>query len=318
MRRTARRDGAPGSGALEFGVVAQLTGMRHLHMRETLELRVNESHAPRVFGAQEGVALSDRIRRVILATNDDRLPLVRDLHAELRESGSPLFFGWTYHRHYTRAELGDAPFLTVTSIGSINLSGELAGTVYDTVSACPVCKAGRRRLSPLRLQLSKLPRLRDITRSPSDEWIVSERFVEACSAAGARGVSFSPVEFRRAPAARTPPWFEMSATSPPVCMHPGTQVATGPFPDSERDVEAACPLGDTIGHARISEVHLDGVPAADVSSTREYLGSEGGLFTPSRELVISGRLYNALLAAGIRGLAVEIARIDSTIAAHAP
>jgi hypothetical protein len=101
-------------------------------------------------------------------------------------------------------------------------------------------------------------------------------------------------------------------------MHPGTQVATDAFPDAERDAEAACPLGDTIGHARISEVHLAGVPEADVSSTREYLGSEGGLFTPSRELVISGRLYKALLAAGIRGLAVEIAHIDSATAAYAP
>jgi hypothetical protein len=287
-------------------------------MRETLELRVNESHAHRVFGAGEGVALNDCIRKVIIRTDDDRLSLVRDVDAELRGSGSPLFFGWTYHRHYTRTELRDASFLTVTSIGSINLSGELAGTVYDTVSACPVCKAGRRRLSPLRLHLSKLPRLRDITRSPSDEWIVSERFIEACSAAGAAGVSFTPVEFRRARATSAPAWFEMTVTSPPVRMHPGTQVATGPFPDAERDAEAVCPLGDTIGHARISEVHLDGAPEADVSSTREYLGSEGGLFTPRRELVISGRLYNALLAAGIHGLAVEIARIDPTRAVHAP
>jgi hypothetical protein len=60
-------------------------------MRESLELRVNESHAHRVFRADEGVALSDRVRKVVISTTDHRLSLLRDTQAELRGTGSPLF-----------------------------------------------------------------------------------------------------------------------------------------------------------------------------------------------------------------------------------
>src|SRR5258705_8861388 len=42
-----------------------------------------------------------------------------------------------------------------------------------------VCGAGRTRLSPLRLHLGKIPRLKDIVRAGSGEWIVSEHFVSA-------------------------------------------------------------------------------------------------------------------------------------------
>jgi hypothetical protein len=82
------------------------TRTRPLRMRETLELRVNESHAHRVFGAGEGVALSDRIRKVVIPTNDERLALVRDVDAELRASGSPLFFGYPPSASTSRSRLG--------------------------------------------------------------------------------------------------------------------------------------------------------------------------------------------------------------------
>ncbi|MEO6526828.1 MAG: hypothetical protein ABIP93_09410 [Gemmatimonadaceae bacterium] len=282
-------------------------------MKETLELRVDARHASRLFADDEGTALGEWVRKVVLSTSDSRLPQIAALDRELRAQvpRHTLFGGWYYRRRYSRAEIAAAPLLTLSIGHSAHLSGDVAGTIYDSVSACPVCGAGRRRLSPLRLHLGKLPRLKDIVRSGSDECIVSASFVEACERFGARGVAFSPVEFRRTPRGGVPAWYEMSSTAPPLSMSPDTICASGPFPDAKRDSSSVCPLGDTIGHARITEVRLAAsrAPDADVIWTREYLGSVMGLFTPHRELLISNRLYRALAAAGIRGLGIEIARL---------
>src|SRR4051794_25452219 len=113
-------------------------GRRPQLMKETLELRVDQKHASRVFGEGEGVMLGDIVRKIVLSTSDPRLPEIAALHHELRAERERLFFGWTYRRRYTRTELRDAS-LVVVSIGcSVHLSGDVAGTVYDTVSACPV------------------------------------------------------------------------------------------------------------------------------------------------------------------------------------
>jgi hypothetical protein len=235
------------------------------------------------------------------------LAAIQERQAELQREGKTLYLGWTYHRRYTKRELKEASLLTLSVGWSSALSGDRAGTVYTAAATCPVCGAGVEKLSPLRLHLGELPRIKDIMRGHTGEFIVSSHFVEAYRDAGAIGAVFVPVEFRRAPKGKAPAWFDMRSSAEPISMLGGTRVASDALPDPERDSEYACPLGDRIGFYRISEVRLrtPTPPAADVVETREYLGES----PPYREMLISGRLYHALIAAGIRGLGVEIARL---------
>ncbi|MEO5814340.1 MAG: hypothetical protein ABIT20_03560 [Gemmatimonadaceae bacterium] len=277
-------------------------------MRETLELRVDFDRADGLFGPDEGTALGiHSTRKVLLSTTDPRLPAIQQRQLALRREGKTLYTGWTYHRRYTKGELRDASLLALSVGWSSEVSGDRAGTVYTTATACPVCGAGVTKLSPLRVHLGKLPRIKDIVRGHTGEFVVSSHFVAAYSDAGAIGAVFVPVEFRRAPAGKAPAWFEMRSSADPISMLGGTRFAGGALPDVERDAEYLCPLGDRFGYYRISEVRLTTAtpPAADVVETREYLGGT----PPHREMLISGRLYHALIGAGIRGLGVEIARL---------
>jgi hypothetical protein len=280
-------------------------------MKETLELRVVDANDAGIFDKDEGALFAGvGIRKVVLSSADSRLAAIQARQAELRREGRSLYLGWSYQRRYSKAELRDAALLTLAGGWSSALAGSNAGTVYENANACPVCGAGRTRLSPLRLHLGKIPRVKDIVRAGSGEWIVSEHFVSAYDAAKATGASFSPVEFPRTPTERAPRWFVLGSEAPPVSMQGGTQFATDALPDAELDGQYVCPLGDTVGFRRISEIRISepNAPLMDTVETREYLGSSQGWAAPYRETLISGRLYQALLGAGVRGLSVEIAR----------
>ena len=274
-------------------------------MQEILELRVDEELAGRVFADDEGERMG-HVRKVMLASGDPRLPAIGELQAELRSEGSRFFGWWYHHRRYTPAELRDASTLVVMIGWSSALAGEVAGTVYETASQCPLCGAGRRKLSPLRLRFGELPRVNDIIRAGSGEFVVSQHLVDSYHAAGGTGALFTPVEFRRGLRAGTPAWYELTSTAPPVSMLGGTRFASTPFPDPALDQRFECPLGDTVGRQRISEMHLTptDVLDADVVETREFVGSGH----PHRELLLSGRLRQALLTENVRGLKFEVAR----------
>jgi hypothetical protein len=280
-------------------------------MNESLELRVYEEHASRVFAKDEGLRLSEHVRKIVISTNDPRLPAIEAVQAELCAQRSRLFAGWYYHRRYAPAELRRAQLLTVAIPSSHLFSGEEAGSTYDEASACPVCGAGRKRTSPLRMRLGKLPRVKDIVRSSTDEWIVSARLVEAFRAAECTGADFVPIEFRRAPKNAAPQWYELIPTGAPALIHTRTVRGVGPFPDPAEDLKYSCPLGDTLGFNRLSELYVgDDLPLErDVMRTRQFFGSRMGMFCPTRELILSGRAWRALTDAGIAGLKVEVAHI---------
>lgn len=282
-------------------------------MIETLELRVNEEHASRVFSDTEGVRLGQWVRKVVLSVDDPRLAQVREIDLELRANGARLFGWWYFHRKYKPAELRDAPLLTVGVAPSHLFSGEEAGTTYDESTACPVCGAGRRQVGPLRLRMGKLPRVNDIVLSSTDEWIVSARFVDAFRRADGMGAEFAPIEFRRAPKDAAPSWYHLIPTGPPARVHPRTRCGGSPFPDPIDDAKYDCPLGDTRGSSPISEIYIAAAhpPAEDVTITRQYFGSRMGMFVPTRQLLISPRMWIALKDAAIVGVKVQVAHLTA-------
>jgi hypothetical protein len=106
-------------------------------------------------------------------------------------------------------------------------------------------------------------------------------------------------------------WYQLVPSDTFARIAHRTQLGVGPFPDPNKDAEYVCPLGDTLGLNRLSELYfsLDEKPTADVMLTREHIGARGGLFTPRRELVLTRKAHDALLAAGIRGLDREVAHL---------
>lgn len=280
-------------------------------MQESIELRVNETFALYAFEESEGVSLGDSVRKIRMAAGDERIPAIVDAQATLNAEGKALFFGWAIHRKYTRQELLRASWVTLAVAPSYRLAGDIAGTEYDPDGACPVCGAGRKQVGPLRLRLTELPRVRDIARASSGEWIVTPRFVDAFNSAGGSGASFLAVEFRHGRRTDQPQWYQMVPTAEPVRVHPSTSAGNGPFPSPDADIRYRCPLGDTLGLNRLSELRIQ-QPAwdmADVNATAEYFGDRRGMFGPVRELVVSGRLRSELLNAGIRGFKQEVAHV---------
>jgi hypothetical protein len=105
----------------------------------------------------------------------------------------------------------------------------------------------------------------------------------------------------------------MVPTAEPVRVHPSTDAGNGPFPNRDADIQYRCPLGDTLGLNRLSELRVQ-APAwemADVNATAEYFGGRSGMFGPVRELVVSEHLRSELLNAGIRGFKQEVAHVVS-------
>ena len=143
-------------------------------MRELLELRVNEEYAQSLFSANEGVHLSDdMVRKVLLPTDDPRIAKIAELQNWCRTQGERFFFGWSFHRYYSEAELKAAALFHLEITAVCEPAGEECGTVYDESTACSYCGAERKQVSGLRLDLRKAPKSNDLARTIADEWIVS-------------------------------------------------------------------------------------------------------------------------------------------------
>ena len=171
-------------------------------MDEFLELRVLEKNAHLVFGPAEGTKMpSGFIRKVVIRTDDSRLPMISQLRRELHARNEMLFAGWHFIRKYSSTELEAAELFHMQITAVFEPAGEECGTVYDWSVGCPVCGAGRVARDGLSLNLRKAPRSKDISRTIArDEWIVSQRLAEVLVDAGLTGLELRPVRHLGAPA----------------------------------------------------------------------------------------------------------------------
>ena len=146
-------------------------------MKESVELRVAEEHVASVFGPAEGRSLGS-VRRVVIAADDPRSSRIGALQRRLLARNDYFFAGWRIRRTYTQQELAAATLFHLIFAAVFEPAGEQCGTVYDETAGCPRCRAGRRQVSALRLDLRKVPRGKDLARTIADEWICSQRAAE--------------------------------------------------------------------------------------------------------------------------------------------
>jgi hypothetical protein len=175
-------------------------------MKEFCEFRVQEQHASRLFAPNEGKKLGwtklfeDKlvtVRKVKLSVDDPKFKRVGELQVLIKKEPNGFFFaGWHFQRHYTTAEIETAELFQLRNAPAFEPTGEECGTIYDETAACPVCGAGRKQVSPLSLNLRKIPKTKDLARTIADEWVVSQRLVNALADANVSGIEFQPVLHR--------------------------------------------------------------------------------------------------------------------------
>src|SRR5882762_5942840 len=135
-------------------------------MEELIELRVNEEHAHLVFRHDEGQVMRSGItRKVLIKSDDPRIPRIVKLQEELGAQHTDLFGGAGFIRKYSTSELNAAEIFNVSLSLLFEPAGEDCGTVYDEDSACPSCGAGATQVSPLYLKLSSIPKSLDCASS---------------------------------------------------------------------------------------------------------------------------------------------------------
>ena len=172
-------------------------------MKEFCEFRVQEQHASRLFAPCEGKKLGwtklfgDKfvtVRKVELSVDDPKFKRVGELEALIKKEPHGFFFaGWNLYRRYTTEEIRAAEIFQLRNAPAFEPTGEECGTVYDETVACPACGAGRKQVSPLRLNLRKISKTKDLARTVANEWVVSQRLVNALVDANISGIEFQPV-----------------------------------------------------------------------------------------------------------------------------
>jgi hypothetical protein len=190
-------------------------------MQEIYEFRVQEQHASRLFAPNEGKKLGwtklfgDKfvtVRKIELSADDPKFKRVGELNDLIKKEPNGFFFaGWNIHRRYAAEEIKAAELFQLRNAPAFEPTGEECGTVYDETIECLTCGAGRKQVSPLRLNLRKIPKAKDLVRTIANEWVVSQRLVNALVDANMSGVEFQPVHHQLNSRVDEPMEFEKTA-----------------------------------------------------------------------------------------------------------
>ena len=298
-------------------------------MKELLELRMDALYAHILFGFNGGVKLGP-VRKVFIDTSKPLYNRVRILNNILRKLGLRLFYGWEYHREYTDEELRDAPFLQIYP-KLFTLAGEECGTKYDESTACPICGAGAKMITPLKIKRSRIPKTDiSMTLGQGEEILVSEHFRQVMEQNDIKGIRYAPVfsgnkqieYFQLLPEH----YFDIS---------PQTKFGVNPYDFTEREEEGyyvsrqyangkrervwfpppiyKCPAGDNLGLNILSEAFIKNdsmLNDLDYFASRQTVGHKGeGLIRPRHLIFCSNRMRQIIIDNELKGFKFELAHI---------
>lgn len=290
-------------------------------MKYEVEFRLSERAAVPLLGRGVGRTIgSGLVRQVIAAPGDTVYEKIRNEHLRLQGLGQTgLVTSWIPHRVYADAELADAPLLRWEVASVFEPIGQDCGTEYDERAACSVCGAGRTQVSPLRLDLRRIQRQRDIdtrtipsgkdvARTLAEEIVVSRRFRDLVETLSITGVDLAPVEDR---GRISEAWFQLLVVSRPITVTPPTEFGIDPF-DLDVAGRYRCPSGHIAGLNLLSEVTIDEKTwdGSDVAVSRQLVGRRAGDLVPAPLLFVSNRLCQALRAHRTKGSRFEPVRFQ--------
>jgi hypothetical protein len=282
-------------------------------MTELVELRVFDEYANLVFDRHEGQLLESGIRKVVIRSDDPRVPDIVRIHEGLREEHKFLFAGSRIIRKYSDAELESAEILVLLISSVFEPAGEECGTIYDEQNSCPICGAGAQQLSELSLDLAKIPKSKDCAASiAAVERVVSQRFADLSREQELTGIKFSAVrpcaKFRRRTPFRTMNWYQLLVSSQPVDIAPTTRIGKIPF----WELSPKCPLGHFTGRWPLSEINVNrsSWDGSDFFQSKQMFGVRRGLLRPFPVLFASQRSYAVLKNYKLKGVEFEVAHFS--------
>lgn len=286
-------------------------------MKEEYEFRVREKHASRLFAPEEGVKLSQgkmleeiAVRKIQISPDDPRFVQIGVIQATLKEHKDYFYAGWNVRRFYSTEEIQTAQLFLMWQIWTFEPAGEECGTQYDESAACPQCKAGATQLSPLFLDWKRIPKGKDIARTIAGEIVASRKMVELFEQYSITGAEFRPVRQRPASSAESKDWFQLVVKSCEARIVFPTKAGINPF-DEDVGGEYRCPLGDTIGLARLSELWIShaSYTGLDIIASRQFVGTRRGLLRPERFLLVSPKLRRLIEEQKLKGYKIEVAHL---------
>jgi len=280
-------------------------------MRETCEFRVVEEFAPKLFTSTEGKRLGDSVRQVEIATDDPRFDAIGRLQEETRaKTNRSFFYGWILRRRYSKVELEEATLFRLKVTSTFEPAGEECGTTYDESMACPRCGAGARQTSPLFLDMKRIPKSKDVSRTIAGEIVVSRRVAELFARHGITGAELLPVRSSPSSSAESKDWFQLTLPKATAEIVAPTRVGIDPFDDDAKG-ECRCPLGDLIGLNLLSEVFIKSASRGDVDlvCTRQFIGTRRGLLRPERIILVSPKVRRLIESEKLKGVDIEVAHL---------
>jgi hypothetical protein len=275
-------------------------------MKETLELRINYDYAHLLFKADEGKNLGTSVKVVELSKGDSRYSQVPIIAEEVKTKyDRNFFFGWEIKRKYSKKELDAATLLHLKIKAVFEPTGEECRTLYDETTACEICGANRKQVSPLTLKKGTIPK-KDIARTIGGEVIVSEKFVNAVRRRNLKGLQLSPINIGK--------YYQLTANTG-LELSPKTITGINPFDlstSSEGEVYK-CPKGDTIGLNLLSEpyvLHSQPIGEYDFFASRQKIGVKRGLLRPESIYFCSPAFRRMIEKEKLSGFEFEMTNIE--------
>jgi hypothetical protein len=281
-------------------------------MKEIFEFRIDEDFANRLFRPDEGKKLSSGIVRLIRVPGDDpRLSEIGNLQKQIhRECGRAFFFGWDILRKYSIEELEAASLFHLKITSTFEPAGEECETKYDPSTASPCCGAGAKQAIPLFLDLKRIPKSKDISRTIAGEIVVSRRVFEIFARHAITGIELSPVRSNQSSSVESTDWFQFTVPKANADIVAPTRVGIDPFDDDDKG-EYRCPLGDLIGLNLLSEVSIKSTSLgdADIICSRQFVGVRRGLLRPENIILVSPEVRRLIESEKLKGFEIEVAHL---------
>lgn len=293
-------------------------------MREIFEFRVNKKFSNLLPVTISGKDLGPVIK-IQIDKDTVEFGIIKGLTQKIKETEKESFFyGWSIKRKYGQKEFDNALLLHLIIDTTFEPAGEECGTLYDETTACLICGADRKQISPLKLKKSSIPK-KDIARTIAGEVVVSEKFALAIKQRRLNGLIIKPIAFNKS----STNYYQLLSSSE-VELSQNTLAGVDPFDfsnssdGSEFSISGGyhfkldreiynCPNGDTIGLNLLSAPHIlncSAVKNNDFLVSKQKLGVKRGLLRPEPLYFCSPAFRQMIQDEKLTGFSFEIATIE--------
>lgn len=289
-------------------------------MKEIVEFRIQNKYANLLLDHDEGKNNGSNTI-IILSKEDVKYKKINDLQKYIREKYGDFFFLYSnIKRNYSKRELERALLFNVFVKSMFEPAGEECGTIYNESLACDLCGANRKQVGPLILKSGSIPK-KDISRTISDEIVVSEKFISAFMQRDLKGADFETIFLTKNKNKRAANYYQLHVTHE-IELSKETVAGINVFDLSEycdlKGMEGKkeiykCPYGHTIGLNLLSEAYVLDSPLIknyDLIMSKQKIGVKRGLLRPKSLLLCSRAFKNMVDEEKLTGFDFEIANIS--------